>query len=69
MATMPSLEDLAGDQGDTCVALSITIKTSTSDRLDRLVDVVKAKNSKKNRSNIIDQLLVESMDRLGIPSK
>lgn len=68
--TAPSpLEALADDQGDTCVALSITIKTSTSARLDRLVDVVRAKNSKKNRSNIIDQLLVESMDRLGIPSK
>jgi len=69
MATTSSLEDLAGTQADACVALSITIKTSTSDRLDRLVDAVKAKNPKKNRSNIIDQLLTESMDRLNIPAK
>jgi hypothetical protein len=69
MDTTSSLEGLAGTQSDACVALSITIKTSTSERLDRLVDVVKAKNPKKNRSNIIDQLLIESMDRLGIPSK
>ena len=69
MTSISSLEALADTQADACVALSITIKTSTSDRLDRLVDAVKAKNPKKNRSNIIDQLLTESMDRLSIPSK
>jgi hypothetical protein len=69
MIQLSPLEALADTQADACVALSITIKTSTSDRLDCLVDAVKAKNPKKNRSNIVDQLLTEALDRLNINSK
>lgn len=65
--TSPELDSLTMSI-DRRVPLSITIRESTLSRLEQLVAKVQHKNPGKKRSQIIDSILSETLDRLQIQS-
>ena len=67
MATSATLaKDFDLEENDKHVPINSTVKQSTLDRLDIFVAAMVERNPKANRSKIVNALLVEKLDELGI---